>query len=99
MAELLSPEDRLMLNVEDAAVLAQNFLDQQVSHEGLALALVGGERAQVGGDFFFGCQSAAYLRDGDPRDIVVGTGYLRVDGNTGECRLLGAVESAELDLF
>ncbi|MEU0147927.1 hypothetical protein ABZ119_18530 [Streptomyces sp. NPDC006288] len=88
-----------MLNVEDAAVLAQNFLDQQVSHEGMALALVEGESAQVGGDFYFDCQSAAYLRDGDPRDIAVGTGYLCVDGKTGECRLLGAVESAELDLF
>ncbi|MFD5872666.1 hypothetical protein [Streptomyces sp. NPDC060322] len=88
-----------MLNVEDAAVLAQNFLDQQVSHEGMTLALVEGERAQVGRDFYFDCQSAAYLRDGDPRDMAVGTGYLRVDGNTGECRLLGAVESAKLDLF
>ncbi len=88
-----------MLNVEDAAVLAQNFLDQQVSHEGMALALVEGESAHVGGDFYFDCQSAAYLRDGDPRDMAVGTGYLRVDGKTGECRLLGAVESAELDLF
>lgn len=64
----------------------------------MALALAEGERAQVAGDFCFDCQSAAYLRDGDPRDIAVGTGYLRVDGNTGECRLLGAVESAELDL-
>ncbi|MDX2621607.1 hypothetical protein OG279_38100 (plasmid) [Streptomyces sp. NBC_01201] len=88
-----------MLNVEEAAVLAQNFLDQQVSHEGMTLALVEGESAQMGGDFYFDCQSATYLRDGDPRDIAVGTGYLRVDGQTGECRLLGAVESAELDLF
>ncbi|MGF1339727.1 hypothetical protein ACQSMD_06330 [Streptomyces flavovirens] len=99
MAELLSPEDRLMLDMEDAAVLAQNFLDQQVSHEGMTFALVEGARAQVGNDFYFDCQSAAYLRDGNPRDMAVGTGYLRVDGKTGECRLLGAVESAELDLF
>ncbi|MEU1487188.1 hypothetical protein [Streptomyces sp. NPDC005752] len=80
-------------------MLAQNFLDQQVSHKGMAFALVDGECAHVGDDFYFDCQSAAYLRDGDPRDIAVGTGYLRVDGKTGDCRLLGAVESAELDLF
>lgn len=95
----ISSEDRLMLNIEDAAVLAQHFLDQQVSHEGMTFALVEGERAQVGTNFYFDCQSAAYLRDGDPRDMAVGTGYVCVDGETKECRLLGAVESAELDLF
>ncbi|MFJ9330115.1 hypothetical protein ACIRPN_26695 [Streptomyces sp. NPDC101230] len=99
MAELLFPEDRLTLSVKDAPVLTQNFLEQQASHEGMALARVEGERARVGGDFSFDCQSAADLRAGDLRGVVVGTGYLRVDGNTGECRLLGAVESAELDLF
>ncbi|MDF6018311.1 hypothetical protein [Streptomyces sp. JH34] len=88
-----------MLDIEDAAVLAQNFLDQQVSHEGMTFALAEGERARVGDHFYFDCQSAAWLRDGDPQDMAVGTGYLRVDGRTGECRLLGAVESAELDLF
>ncbi|WP_228988727.1 hypothetical protein [Streptomyces sp. DH8] len=88
-----------MLSGKDAAVLTQNFLEQQASHEGTGFALVEGVRAQVRGDFSFDCQSAAYLRDGDLRDIAAGTDYLRVDGHTGECRLLGAVESAGLDPF
>ncbi|MFE9725751.1 hypothetical protein ACFYQ5_19670 [Streptomyces sp. NPDC005794] len=88
-----------MLDIEEATALAENFLDQEVSHEGMTLALIEGERAPVGRKFYFDCQSAAYLRSGDPRDMAVGTGYVCVDGETGECRLLGAVESAELDLF
>lgn len=88
-----------MLNIEEATKLAQKFLDEKVSHEGTALALVEGERAQVGSTFYFDCQSVAYLRTGDLRDLAVGTGYVRVDGETGECHMLGATESAQLDLF
>ncbi|MFE4693968.1 hypothetical protein ACFRH6_28475 [Streptomyces sp. NPDC056749] len=87
-----------MLDAEGATVLAQNFLDQHFS-QGMPLALVEGERVQVGTDYFFDCQSAAHLLTGDPQDMAVGTGYVRIDGDTGECRLLGAVESAGLDLF
>ncbi|WP_260333449.1 hypothetical protein [Streptomyces beigongshangae] len=92
-------EDRLMLDREEAAGLAREFLDEKVSHEGMALALVEGECARLGGAFYFDCQSVAHLRSGDPRDMAVGTGYVRVDGETGECRMLGATESARLDLF
>ncbi|MFE0913986.1 hypothetical protein ACN6LI_005395 [Streptomyces violaceoruber] len=88
-----------MLDMEEATRLARQFLDQKVSHEGMAFALVEGERAQVGTAFYFDCQSVAYLRTGDLRDMAIGTGYVRVDGETGECRMLGATESAQLDLF
>ncbi|MEV6614799.1 YrhB domain-containing protein [Streptomyces sp. NPDC051051] len=88
-----------MLDIEEATELAKKFLDEKVSHEGMTLALVEGERTQVGSTFYFDCQSVAYLRTGDLRDMAVGTGYVRVDGETGECRMLGATESAQLDLF
>ncbi|ARP71343.1 hypothetical protein LK07_17930 [Streptomyces pluripotens] len=88
-----------MLDMEQAAKLAQEFLDREVSHERMAFALVEGERAQAGGKFYFDCQSVAYLRSGDPSDMAVGTGYVCVDGETGQCRLMGAVESAKLNLF
>ncbi|MFJ3639273.1 hypothetical protein ACIPRD_05915 [Streptomyces sp. NPDC090108] len=88
-----------MLDMEHAARLAQEFLDREVSHEGMAFALVEGEYAQVEGTFYFDCQSVAYLHSGDPSDMAVGTGYICVDGETGHCRLMGAVESAKLNLF
>ena len=99
MAGLLAAEDGLMLDIEQAAGLAQRFLDERVGPGDVPLALVEGERAQAGGVFYFGCQSAAYLRSGDFRDMAIGVGYVAVDGETGKCRMLGAVESAELDLF
>ncbi|WP_149829495.1 hypothetical protein [Streptomyces tailanensis] len=88
-----------MLDIEQAAMLAQRFLDEEVSHEGMMFALVEGERAQLGSNYYFDCQSVAYLRSGDLRDMAIGTGYVCVDGETGECSMLGAVESARLDLF
>ncbi|AIJ11688.1 YrhB domain-containing protein [Streptomyces violaceoruber] len=88
-----------MLDMAEATRLARQFLDQEVSHEGMTFALVEGERTRVGTAYYFDCQSVAYLRTGDLRDMAIGTGYLRVDGETGECRMLGATESARLDLF
>lgn len=88
-----------MLDMEQATRLAQEFLDREVSHEGMTFALVEGKRALVAGKFYFDCQSVAYLRSGDFRDMAVGTGYVCVDGETGKCHMLGAVESAQLDLF
>lgn len=72
-----------MLDMEEATRLAQEFLDEKVSHEGMAFALVERERTQMGSAFHFDCQSAAYLRSGDLRDMAAGTGYVRVDGETG----------------
>ncbi|MER7999134.1 hypothetical protein [Streptomyces sp. NPDC095613] len=88
-----------MLDMEEATRLARNFLDEKASHEGTAFALTEGERAQVGHTYYFDCQSAAYLRSGDLRDMAIGTGYVSVDGETGTCRMLRATESARLDLF
>ncbi|MET7570875.1 hypothetical protein ABZT04_20610 [Streptomyces sp. NPDC005492] len=88
-----------MLGIEEAARLAQRFLDEEAGPSDVPLALAEGERAQVGGTFYFGCQSVAYLRSGDFSDMAIGVGYVSVDGKTGQCRVLGAVESSELDLF
>ncbi|MFF5966914.1 YrhB domain-containing protein [Streptomyces collinus] len=88
-----------MLRIEQAARRAQQFLGEEAGSGEVPLALVETERAQVGGVFYFGCQSAAYLRSGDFRDMAIGVGYVAVDGETGKCRMLGAAESAELDLF
>lgn len=88
-----------MMEVEEAAELAQRYLDETVSHEGMPFALIEGEHAQIGKKFYFDCQSVAYLRSGDIRDMAVGVGYVCVNGDTGECCMLGAVESARLDLF
>ncbi|MFC5173702.1 hypothetical protein [Streptomyces mutomycini] len=88
-----------MLDIAAATVLAQDFLDRQVSHEGMTFALAEGESVRVGAAFYFDCQSTAFLSSGDLRDMAVGTGYVCVDGDTGECRQLGAVESAGLDFF
>ncbi|MFJ4696496.1 YrhB domain-containing protein [Streptomyces sp. NPDC088766] len=88
-----------MLDREEAARSAQKFLDEKVSHADMTFALAEGEHAQVGSTFYFGCQSVAYLRSGDFRDMAVGTGYVCVDGATGRCRMLGATESARLALF
>jgi hypothetical protein len=99
VAELLPTEDRLILNIEEATKLARRFLDEEVSHEGMVFALVDGERTLVDRTYYFDCQSVAYLRSGDSRDMAIGTGYVCVDGETGKCRMLGAIESARLDLF
>ncbi|MEU0176130.1 YrhB domain-containing protein [Streptomyces massasporeus] len=88
-----------MLRIEQAARRAQQFLDEEAGSGEVPLALVEAERSQVGSGFYFGCQSIAYLRSGDFRDMAIGVGYVAVDGETGKCRTLGAVESAELDLF
>lgn len=88
-----------MLDIAAATVLARDFLDRHVSDEGMMFALAEGEHARVDGVFYFDCQSTAFLSSGDPREMAVGTGYVCVDGETGECHLLGAVESAGLDLF
>ncbi|WP_326752639.1 YrhB family protein [Streptomyces hirsutus] len=88
-----------MMDVEEATRLAQRFLDEEVSHEGMTFALVEGKSVRAGSNFYFDCQSVAYLRSGDIRDMSVGAGYVCVDGETGRCRMLGAVESAELGFF
>ncbi|MDX2542050.1 hypothetical protein ACOT81_32175 [Streptomyces sp. WI04-05B] len=88
-----------MLDIEEATSLAQKFLEEEVSHEGMTFGLAEGECAQIGSTIYFGCQSVSYLRSGDMKDMAVGTGYVCVDGETGDCRMLGAIESAQLDLF
>lgn len=88
-----------MLDIEQAARLARQFLEEEAGPGEVPLALVEGARAQVGDVFYFDCQSVDYLRSGDFRDMAIGVGYVSVDAETGKCRVLGAVESVELDLF
>ncbi|QGZ52663.1 hypothetical protein GPZ77_00080 [Streptomyces sp. QHH-9511] len=88
-----------MLDFEEVARRARAFLDEEWSHEGMKVVLVEQQHARVGREIFFECQSDAYLRSGDPSDMAVGIGYVCVDAETGACRMLGAVESAILDLF
>jgi hypothetical protein len=99
MAEIHADEDGLMLDIEQAAGLAQRFLDGEGGRDGMPLTLVKGERVQVDAKFYFGCQTVAYLRSGEFQDMAIGTGYVCVDGETGKCFMLGAVESAGLDFF
>lgn len=47
---------------------------------------------------YFGCQSAKFLRTRDWRDMAVGNGPVAVNLVTGECRMLGATEAAEMGL-
>lgn len=88
-----------MLDIEEATRLAQRFLDEEAGPGDVPLALVEGEHAQVGTVFYFECQSVDYLRSGEFRDMAIGVGCVSVDAETGKCRILAAVESAELDLF
>ncbi|MFF4675189.1 hypothetical protein ACFY1C_36505 [Streptomyces sp. NPDC001279] len=88
-----------MLSMEEASRLAAEFLKKTVSSESMPMALVEGEHAHVESEIMFDCQSVAFIRSGDPRDMAIGIGYVAVNAETGECRLLGAVEAADLDLF
>ncbi|MFJ8856777.1 hypothetical protein [Streptomyces sp. NPDC102437] len=88
-----------MPNIEEVAELAAVFLEERVSNESMPIALIEGEHAQVGSEIMFDCQSVAYIRSGDLRDMAIGIGHVAVNTDTGECRLVGAVEAAELDLF
>ncbi|MGV9275603.1 YrhB domain-containing protein [Streptomyces griseosporeus] len=99
VAVLPSSEDVLILDSEQAAGLAQRFLEEEAGPGDVPLALVEGARAQVGNVYYFDCQSVSYLRSGDLRDMAIGVGCVAVDGETGTCRILGAVESAALNLF
>ncbi|MEE1938025.1 hypothetical protein V1L54_01085 [Streptomyces sp. TRM 70361] len=97
--KVLPTEDGLMLEFEQAAELAQKFLDEEVGSPDFPMALVRDEHARIGKELFFDCQSAAYLESGDLSDMAIGTGYVCVDLETGACRLLGAVESVQMGLF
>ncbi|PSJ26942.1 hypothetical protein B7P34_20340 [Streptosporangium nondiastaticum] len=88
-----------MLSFEQAAELAEEFLAEEAKKPGIPLVLDEEYQTQAGGNFYFGCQSAAYLKSHQISDMIIGTGYVCVDGETGEVRLLGALESAQLNLF
>ncbi|MFF4219315.1 MULTISPECIES: hypothetical protein [Streptomyces] len=89
----------LLLNFEQAVELANEFLAEEAKKPGVPLVLDNEYQAQAEGKFYFGCQSAAYIKSRQLSDMIIGTGCVCVDGETGTVRLLGAVESAELGLF
>ncbi|AZQ73513.1 hypothetical protein EKH77_21885 [Streptomyces luteoverticillatus] len=88
-----------MLSFEQAAELARIFLAEKSRYSTLPMDIVEEDHALLDGKIYFDCQSIAYLKSGNPSDMVIGTGYICVDGETGDCRMLGAVESVELNLF
>ncbi|MBC3989488.1 hypothetical protein H8N00_11515 [Streptomyces sp. AC563] len=47
---------------------------------------------------YFACQSATFLRTRNWRDMAVGGGPVAVNLVTGECRMLGADEAADMEL-
>ncbi|AZQ73512.1 hypothetical protein EKH77_21880 [Streptomyces luteoverticillatus] len=81
------------------AELAHAFLAEEAERTGLPLTLNERNYELVNGDFIFDVQSPAYIESGKNSDMLIGIGYVCVDGETGECRMLGVEESAELELF
>ncbi|MGW1278863.1 hypothetical protein ACWD4V_18170 [Streptomyces tsukubensis] len=63
------------------------------------MALIEEDSVQIGNTIYFDCQSVAYLRSLNPADMAIGIGCIAVDAENGECRLVGAVEAAKLNLF
>lgn len=90
---------RHVISIDKAAELARAFVEKDPLNSAVDLVPVDGMVAVVDGGAYFGFQERAYVETGDPSRMVVGIGPVRVDLVTGECRVLGAVEGAELGLF
>ncbi|MFE7618032.1 hypothetical protein [Streptomyces sp. NPDC057496] len=88
-----------MISLEHAAELARRYVDEDPLNDQADLIPIEGYVAVVGEAAHFGFQNRAYLETGDPSLMIIGIGPVRVDLTTGECRMLGAVEAREMDLF
>ncbi|MFJ2899382.1 hypothetical protein ACIO87_31455 [Streptomyces sp. NPDC087218] len=88
-----------MISPEHAAELARRYVDEDPLNDQAGLLPIEGYAAVVGEAAYFGFRNRAYLETGDPSLVIVGIGPVRVDLLTGECRMLGAVEAREMDLF
>ncbi|UUS33396.1 MULTISPECIES: hypothetical protein [Streptomyces] len=88
-----------MISLERAAELAQQYVTDDPLNAQVDLVPVEGAATVVGGAAYFGFQNRGYLETGDPSQMTIGIGPVRVDLATGECRMLGAVEAKETDLF
>lgn len=88
-----------MISLDRAAELAQAYVDEDPLNSAVDLVPIEGMMAVVDGAAYFGFQNRAYLETGDPSRMTIGIGPVRVDLATGECRMLGSAEAADLDLF
>lgn len=88
-----------MISVERAAELARIHVDEDPLNAQVQLVPIEGYVAVVGEAAYFGYQDRRYLETGDPSMMVIGIGPVRVDLNTGACRMMGSLEARELDLF
>ncbi|MFJ5220290.1 hypothetical protein ACIP98_37090 [Streptomyces sp. NPDC088354] len=88
-----------MISVGRAAELARAFVEEDPLNARVQLVPIEGHVAVVGSVAYFGYQDRRCLETGDPSWMVIGIGPVRVDLETGECRMLGAVEAMGLDLF
>ncbi|CAM5250903.1 hypothetical protein GCM10010329_07800 [Streptomyces spiroverticillatus] len=86
------------MDKESARERAARFLEAGNRTAEMPLALTDGEPQVRGSVLYFDCQSTAYLRTGNWRDLAIGSGPVAVDLETGECRLTGSMETAELGL-
>lgn len=88
-----------MISLEQAAELAQKYVDEDPLNSDVDLIPIEGQGAVVGEAAYFGYQTRSYLETGDPSQMAIGIGPVRVDLVTGECRMLGSLEARDLDLF
>ncbi|MEU1466279.1 hypothetical protein ABZ467_37860 [Streptomyces sp. NPDC005727] len=88
-----------MISLEHAAELARHYVAEDPLNAHVDLVPVEGAATVVGEAAYIAFQNRAYLETGDPSQMAVGIGPVRVDLTTGACRMLGAVEAGEMDLF
>lgn len=88
-----------MISLERAAELAQKYVDEDPLNSEVDLIPIEGYVAVVGEAAYFGYQTRGHLETGDPSQMAIGIGPIRVDLVTGECRMLGSLEAMDMDLF
>lgn len=88
-----------MISLERAADLARQFVDEDPLNAQVDLVPIEGYVTVVGEAAYFGFQNRAYLETGDPSQMTIGIGPVRVDLTSGDCRMLGSLEAKELGLF
>jgi hypothetical protein len=88
-----------VISLDRAAELARAYVDEDPLNSAVDLVPIEGRMAVVDDAAYFGFQNRAYLETGDPSRMTVGIGPVRVDLATGECRMLGSAEAADLDRF
>ncbi|MFI0243083.1 hypothetical protein [Streptomyces sp. NPDC016845] len=88
-----------MIDLERAALLAQQYVAADPLNSQVQLVPVEGAATVLGEAAYFGFQTQGYLETGDPSQMVIGIGPIRVDLTTGECTMLGSIEATELNLF